>query len=57
MNDKCIHILMKGPRKGEVCEKIAWFPFFFRCYCRQHAITHNVPISNDEVNRFIKLNS
>ncbi len=57
MDDKCIHILLKGPRKGERYNKIAWFPFFFRCFCKQHAEMNNVPITKNDINVFIQQNS
>ena len=53
MDYQCNHILTKGVRKGEQCTKIAWFPFFFRCFCKQHAIMHNIPITSEETNIFI----
>ena len=53
MEYQCNHILVKGKRKGERCTKIAWFPFFFRCFCKQHAIINHVPITFEEVNLFI----
>ena len=51
----CNHILSKGPRKGEKCTRIAWFPMFYRCFCRQHALIHNIPITKEEVDHFIQL--
>ena len=56
MNYQCNHILLKGPRKGETCLKHAWFPFFYPCFCKQHALMHNIPITKEEVNEFIKMN-
>ena len=53
MNYQCNHILLKGPRKGETCLKHAWFPFFFPCFCKQHALMYNIPITKEEVNEFI----
>ena len=52
--EKCVHILLKGPRKGNYCNKNAWFPFFYKCFCKQHALLNNVPISYEETNLFIK---
>ena len=51
---QCNHILTKGDNKGERCKKTAWFPFFYRCFCKQHAEMHNVPITPEEINLFIK---
>ena len=53
MDYQCHHILLKGPRVGERCTKLAWFPFFYRCFCKQHAEVNNVPITFEEVNLFI----
>ena len=53
MNYQCNHILLKGQRKGEPCNKNAWFPFFFPCFCKQHALIHKIPITKEEVNGFI----
>ena len=57
MDYQCNHILTKGVRKGEQCTKIAWFPFFFRCFCKQHAIMHNIPITPEETQLFISNNT
>ena len=54
MEYQCNHILTKGNNKGERCKKIAWFPFFYRCFCKQHALIYNVPITSEETNLFIK---
>ena len=54
MNDQCIHILKKGSRKGERCNRNAWFPLFYKCFCRSHAEMYHVPITPQEVNLFIK---
>ena len=53
MEYQCNHILLKGERKGERCSRVAWFPFFFRCFCKQHAEANHVPITFEEVNLFI----
>jgi len=52
--NECIHILQKGPRKNQTCNKTAWFPFFYRCYCKQHALINNIPMTIKETNMFIK---
>ena len=50
MDYQCNHILTKGDNKGERCKKTAWFPFFYRCFCKQHAaLIYNVPITSIEV--------
>lgn len=54
--EKCLYILTKGNRKGERCNRNAWFPFFYKCFCRTHAQVYNVPITVEEVNEFIKKN-
>jgi hypothetical protein len=54
MNDQCIHILKTGKRKGERCNRNAWFPFFYKCFCKCHAEMYNVPITPQEVNDFIQ---
>ena len=54
MKYQCNHILLKGPRKGEKCDKNAWFPFFFPCFCKQHALIHNVPIMPEEVQQLLQ---
>ena len=54
MDYQCNHILTKGTNKGERCKKVAWFPFFYRCFCKQHAKMHNVPITPEETTLFIK---
>ena len=51
---KCNHILLKGKRKGEKCNKLAWYPFFYRCFCKQHALMYNIPTTQEETNIFIK---
>lgn len=56
MNYQCIHILKKGKRKGETCNQNAWFPIFFPCFCKRHAVMYNIPITKEEVNQFIKEN-
>ena len=53
MDYQCNHILTKGTRQGERCSRVAWFPFFYRCFCKQHALMHNIPITKEEVNEFI----
>ena len=54
MEHQCNHTLTKGNNKGERCKKIAWYPFFYRCFCKQHALIYNVPITPEETNLFIK---
>ena len=54
MNYQCNHILLKGPRKGDICNKNAWFPFFFKCYCKQHALMYGVPITHKDTMDFCK---
>lgn len=54
MDNQCLHILTKGDNKGNQCNKIAWFPFFYRCFCKQHALIHNIPITPEETKQFIK---
>ena len=53
MDYQCNHILTKGKNKGERCKKVAWFPIFYRCFCKQHALKYNVPITHKETNDFI----
>lgn len=57
MEYQCNHILSKGPRKGERCTNLAWYPFFFRCFCRPHAEVNHVPITYDEIQLFITNNT
>ena len=52
-NQKCNHILLKGPRKGMKCLHNAWFPFFYPCFCKKHAIINNIPITKGDVNELI----
>ncbi len=54
MEYQCIHILTKGERRGERCNRNAWFPFFYRCFCRRHAEMYNIPITYEDINEFIK---
>jgi hypothetical protein len=53
MEYQCNHILTKGNNKDQRCTKIAWFPFFYRCFCKQHAIMYNIPVTPEETNLFI----
>ena len=53
MNDQCYHILKRGPRKGERCNKNAYFPLFFPCFCKNHGVINNIPISPQDINIFI----
>ena len=57
MDYQCNHILLKGTRKGERCSRVAWFPFFYRCFCKQHALMYNIPITKEEVSEFVFLNN
>jgi hypothetical protein len=54
MENSCVHILKKGPKKGEKCNKNAYFPFFYPCFCKTHAEMYNIPITPEEINLFIK---
>ena len=44
MENSCVHILKKGKNKGEKCNKNAYFPFFFPCFCKTHAEINNIPM-------------
>tara|TARA_B100001094_G_C18002479_1_gene705918 strand:+ start:314 stop:505 length:192 start_codon:yes stop_codon:yes gene_type:complete len=57
MENSCVHILKKGKNKGEKCNKNAYFPFFFPCFCKTHAEINNIPITPEEINLFIKYTS
>lgn len=60
MKYQCYHILEKGPNKGQLCNKNAWFPIFYPCFCKNHAEKHCVPITIEQTNTFInylKLNT
>lgn len=52
--NECNHILLKGKRKGQKCTQIAWYPLFYRCFCKQHALMYNIPITPEDTNIFIK---
>ncbi len=54
MEYQCNHILLSGPRKGKKCLHNAWFPFFYPCFCKKHAILHNIPITKEEVDHLIQ---
>ena len=57
MDNQCNHILLKGQRKGERCTRIAWFPMFYRCFCKQHALINNIPITKGDIDLFISNNT
>ena len=54
MENLCVHILKKGKNKGQRCNKNAYFPLFYHCFCKTHAEINNVPITPEEINLFIK---